>query len=127
MFGLDRFAFGTWLIANILFCMVVRTASLFLFITGCLQIAAVGVWIGIRNFIELQIPFQTADGKGEIILATRFGPDLYLVFANGILCILLSGFITLLDALMPDEMCQYFGIDPLTIYDELLLCKLYFC
>ncbi|ODN03668.1 Dual oxidase maturation factor 1 [Orchesella cincta] len=117
------FAFGTWLITNILFCMVIRTAAFFLFITGCLQISAVAVWTFVRNPIELQIPFQSADGFKDIHLKTHYGLDYYLVFANGLFCVILAGIITLMDTLMPDETYQYFGIDPLTIYDELLLSQ----
>lgn len=88
--------------------------------------ATVGVWVCTRNFIELKIPFQDEHGKDDVFLETKFGPDFYLVLANGVFCIILSGIISIMDDFMPDEMCQWFGIDPLTIYDELLLCTAYF-
>lgn len=123
MLCLYRFALGTWLISNILFFLVVRTASFFLFLTGGLQLSAVAVWTLVRNPVDLQVPFQTADGRGEIILRTHFSHDYYFVLINGLFCVILSGIISLLDEFFPDEMCQCFGIDPLTIYDELLLSK----
>lgn len=102
---------------------MVRTAAWFLLITGGLQICAVGVWTFLRNPIELHIPFQTEDGHHETILMTKYGVDYYLVLANGIFCTILSAIIWSLDKWKPEEMCQCFGIDKLSIYDPVVLCK----
>jgi hypothetical protein len=122
LFFICRAAFATWLIANILFCMIVSTAVYFLIITGFLQLVAITIWTYLRNPIEIQIPFQSAENpKDDILLKTRFGPDYYLVLGNGIFCVLLGLVLMILNSIIPDEMCTYFGIDPLTIYDQLLL------
>jgi len=73
--------------------------------------------------VELQIPFQSYDEKSDVFLRLQCGFSFYLVLANGTFCILLSLVIFLLDLCFPDEMCQFFGIDPLTIYEECLLSK----
>jgi dual oxidase maturation factor 1 len=117
---LSRTGFGTWLISNILFCMIVSSGAYFLLLTGVLQLTAIAVWTFSRNFIELQIPFQSADEKGDVILSTHFGLDYFIVLVNGVFCVLLGLIILALDSCIPDEMCQFFGIDPLTIYDESL-------
>ncbi|XP_021964730.1 dual oxidase maturation factor 1 [Folsomia candida] len=115
-------AFGTWVISNILFSMIISSAVYFLIVTGLLQLSAIGVWTFLRNPTEIQIPFQSGDNpEDDLLLRTRFGPDYYLVLGNGIFCVLLGFLVMILNVLMPDEMCTFFGIDPLTIYDELLL------
>jgi dual oxidase maturation factor 2/dual oxidase maturation factor 1 len=114
---LSRTAFPFWLLTNVLFCVVVRYGAGFLIGTGLCQLLAVGVWFWVRNFIELSVPFEGEKGE-EVEIVTRFGPDFYLVMANGILCFGLGLAIFAANALWPDQMCALFGIDPLTLYDE---------
>ncbi|CAG7722564.1 unnamed protein product [Allacma fusca] len=121
-------AFPSWIMANVLFSSAVKSGAVLLGLTGVLQLIAIGIWTFLRNPIELGIPFETpgltstAD-LGEVILSTQFGPDYYIVFLNGILCLLLGSTIFLLTEFMPDEMCLFFGIDPLTSYDEYVPSK----
>lgn len=117
-----RAAFGTWFISNILFCMIVSSAIYFLIATGILQLCAIGIWTLLRNPIEIQIPFQSAEQPiKDILLKTYFGLDYYLVLGNGVFCIVLGFILLILNCFYPEELCTFFGIDPLTIYDELLL------
>lgn len=106
--------------------MIISSAVYFLIVTGLLQLSAIGVWTFLRNPTEIQIPFQSGDNpEDDLLLRTRFGPDYYLVLGNGIFCVLLGFLVMILNVLMPDEMCTFFGIDPLTIYDELLLSTIH--
>ena len=109
-------AFCTWALTNIALFMVVRLASIFLMVTGLSQIIAVLLWSQIRNPIEIQVPFESADGKGEVLLVTSYGPDFWLVLGNGVLCTCGGFVIFVLDYFFKEAMCQVFGIDPLSVY-----------
>lgn len=89
--------------------------------TGVFQLLSVAVWYFNRNFVELQVPYESM--SDEVILKTKFGIDFYLVFGNAIFCISLGLVIYALNALYPDTMCGFFGIDPLSLYDEYHLSK----
>ena len=115
-------AFPCWLISMIMFCVVIRYGAMFLIGTGIFQLIAVTIWYSVRNFVELQVPYEYHEK--EVILKTHFGSDFYLVLINGGMCVLLGFGIFVANAVFPDEMCQFFGIDPLTLYDEYHLSKI---
>lgn len=104
--------------------MIVSSGTYLLLLTGLLQLSAIGIWTLHRNPIEIQIPFQSSENaQTEVLLRTKFGFDYYLVLLNGGIAIVLGIVLMILNSGYPDQMCTFFGIDPITIYDELLLSK----
>jgi len=107
--------------------MTVRGGSLLLFITGISQFAAILVWTLLRNPIEIQIPFESEDGMNEVYLKTKFGRDYYMVLLNSLSCILIGATIFILDFRFGEWFCEFFNIDPQTLYEEVVIkCMLQF-
>ena len=84
-----------------------------------MQLIAISIWACLRNPTELNIPFDSADDRvNMVMLTTKFGNDYYVVAFNGILCVVLSFVIFVCNETNPDGVCKFFGIDPSTNFDE---------
>jgi len=103
--------------------MVVKYGSCFVALTGIIQVCAVLIWISIRNSVELSVPFEAKDGEHEVMLTTRYGLDFYLVLLNGVACTGVGIALFVLDIFFPERICEIFGIDPLSAFDEVVLSK----
>ncbi|KAJ9578716.1 hypothetical protein L9F63_005078 [Diploptera punctata] len=105
-------AFPCWLLANILFFSVIRYGAYFTVLTGAFQVLACILWAVIRNPTELNIPFENDE------LTTKYGANFWLSLASGIVCIILGIVILFFDLRYPDNISVFFGIDPLSDYEE---------
>ncbi|XP_049791674.1 dual oxidase maturation factor 1-like isoform X3 [Schistocerca nitens] len=105
-------AFPCWLVANLSFLHVVRYGGYFMVLTGFFQILACVLWASIRNYQELAIPI------GKEVLVTHFGFHFWLVLIVGVLVVILGLLITYLDLHYPDDLAVFFGLDPLSEYEE---------
>ncbi|XP_047003642.1 dual oxidase maturation factor 1-like isoform X3 [Schistocerca americana] len=105
-------AFPCWLVANLSFLHVVRYGGYFMVLTGFFQILACILWASIRNYQELAIPI------GKEVLVTHFGFHFWLVLIVGVLVVILGLLITYLDLHYPDDLAVFFGLDPLSEYEE---------
>ncbi|KAK7079088.1 hypothetical protein SK128_001196 [Halocaridina rubra] len=105
-------AFPMWLMAVILFKMVISYGAIALTITGLLLVIAAIIWAANRNFIELEIPFE--DG----ILKTHYGIHWYLSLCTGIACIIAGLLVLVFANRYYDELHRFFGNNPLSILEE---------
>ncbi len=58
-----------------------------------------------------------------MMLRTRFGPDFYIVLFNGLFCTVIGAVMFVLELYFPEEICEVFGIDPLSAFEEVMLSK----
>ncbi|XP_037075847.1 dual oxidase maturation factor 1-like [Pollicipes pollicipes] len=105
-------AFPTYLMANIFYFMVLHYGAFFTLLTGLLQICGCVIWASVRNPVPLVIPFE--DGA----LRTSYGVHFWLTLVNGLFCVLVGLVVGFLDFRYPDELADFFGIDPLQNYEE---------
>ncbi|XP_023724682.1 dual oxidase maturation factor 1 isoform X2 [Cryptotermes secundus] len=105
-------AFPCWLLANILFILVIRCGAYFTVLTGAFELLACLLWAVIRNPNPLIIPFE--DGS----ITTKYGIHFWLTLISGIACFTIGLVILFLDERYPDQIALFFGIDPLADYDE---------
>lgn len=106
-------AFACWLLSLILFKAVILYASYCLGICGFLQLTANLLWLVIRNPNPLVIPFEDAT------ITTKFGLSYWLTFFSGLLCLIISIAIIIVDVKFATHLYLYFGVDPLNSYDEI--------
>ncbi|KAF4519169.1 hypothetical protein B566_EDAN008232 [Ephemera danica] len=108
-------ALPAWMLACILLHCSVHYGSLLTCLTGVLQLLACIIWASVRNPHRLFIPFEDAN------LTVSFGRDFWLTLINGVVCTVLGLILFILDSerlRLHEETSAFFGIDPLTIYDE---------
>ncbi|KAF2879164.1 hypothetical protein ILUMI_27016 [Ignelater luminosus] len=110
-------AFPCWLLANILFRSVIRYGAFYLGICGGLMILGNIIWSSIRNPNPLVIPFENA------IITTKLGFSYWLTLVTGIVCVILSIVILICEAKYDTAVSIFFGIDPLTCFDEYVLTQ----
>ncbi|XP_012946050.1 dual oxidase maturation factor 1 [Aplysia californica] len=109
-------AFPLWLLANILFFVLLRYGAYFLALTGASMVTANIIWATLRNVNELKIPF-TADE----VLEFSYGGSFWVCLITGILCIILAVVIFLLDKLAPSAVAAFFGVDVLQDSEQILV------
>lgn len=107
-------SFPLWLLANILFFVLLRYGALFLIMTGLSMITANIIWATLRNFNELKIPWE--DG----IMEFSFGGSFYVTLITGIFCVIVGIVIRILDLRFPNPLTTFFGVDVLQDADEIL-------
>ncbi|RWS13818.1 Dual oxidase maturation factor 1-like protein [Dinothrombium tinctorium] len=113
-------AFALWLLMNIVFQLVIQYGALLLILTGKVLIIANILYCNIRNPIPLEIPFESIDGKSTVWLKPTFSWCYYLNLANGIVCVLLGLIAFYADLRYPDEIAEFFGVDVLSGYEEVV-------
>ncbi|CAG9856538.1 unnamed protein product [Phyllotreta striolata] len=107
-------AFPFWLLAIILFNSVISYGAYCLGICGALQLMANIVYLLIRNPIPLSIPFE------EATLVTKFGFNYWCTLVIGFVCLFLSVVVLFLDYKYDQQLYNFFGVNPLNSYDEVL-------
>ncbi|KAK4877433.1 hypothetical protein RN001_009939 [Aquatica leii] len=110
-------AFPCWLLAAILFRSVIRYGGYCLFLCGFLLVFANIIWSVIRNPSPLHIPFEDA------VITMKYGASYWLCLCTGIICMILSIVIILMDANYDESISIFFGVDPLTCLDEYILSQ----
>ncbi|XP_064610139.1 dual oxidase maturation factor 1-like [Liolophura sinensis] len=106
-------AFTTWLMANILFFVLLRYGAYLLMITGGCMVVANILFATIRNPNVLVIPFTT-DAKLEFV----YGWGFVLCLITGILAILIGFIIFVMTLCAHNAAVTFFGADPLEDLDE---------
>ncbi|XP_013403434.2 dual oxidase maturation factor 1 [Lingula anatina] len=105
-------AFPLWIICNILFFMVIRYGSYFLFFTGSCMVLANILYASIRNPTELVIPWE------EAVMEFHYGWCFWLCLITGVLSIVFSMIILFMDLRFPSEISTFFGVDVLQDWEE---------
>ncbi|KAK3868886.1 hypothetical protein Pcinc_025744, partial [Petrolisthes cinctipes] len=105
--------FPLWILMIVLYKLRIDYAALTTTLTGGLLVVAAIIWASKRNFIELVVPFNDAE------LTTKFGIHWYLSLVLGVLCILVGLVLYGLHQCgFHDELCQFFGNNPLQILHQ---------
>lgn len=112
-------AFACWLLSLILFKSVILYGAYCLGVCGILQITANLLWLVIRNPNPLVIPFE------DDTITTKFGTSYWLTFCSGLICIILSIAIIIVDVKFATHLYMFFGVDPLNSYDEVAYLSKY--
>lgn len=79
---------------------------------GLLQLTANLLWSVIRNPNPLVIPFEHAT------ITTKFGVSYWLTLISGLVCVIISIAIIIVDVRFATHLYLFFGVDPLNSYDE---------
>lgn len=107
-------AFPLWLLANILFFMVIRNGAYFLMLTGGSLLTANILYAGIRyGFQPMVIPFTA-----EKMLHFHKGATFYLCMVAGLIAFLSGIVILFMDFNYPLEIAAFFGVDPLQDFED---------
>ncbi|XP_057657303.1 dual oxidase maturation factor 1-like isoform X1 [Diorhabda carinulata] len=104
-------AFPCWILSVILFRSVIRYGAYFLGICGGLLLFGNFIYLVIRNPNTLKIHFE------DDILTTKFGFHYWCTFALGIFCIILSLTVIFMEYKYDQQLCSFFGVNPLNSYD----------
>ncbi|XP_076450118.1 dual oxidase maturation factor 1-like isoform X1 [Babylonia areolata] len=114
-------AFPLWLLANILFFVLLRYGAYFLAMTGASMITANIIWATLRNVNDLVIPF-TAEHRLEF----SYGGSFWVCLITGIACILLGLIIFIMDLRFPREIALFFNVDTIQDSEEVQVENSYF-
>lgn len=107
-------AFPCWLLANILFFMVIRNGAYFLMLTGGSLLTANILYAGIRYGTQpLMIPVSTGN-----VLVFHKGPTFYLCMSAGLIAFLCGVVVLFMDFNYPIEIASFFGVDPLQDFED---------
>lgn len=107
-------AFPLWLLANILFFMVIRNGAYFLMLTGGSLLTANILYAGIRyGFQPMVIPFSA-----EHMLHFHKGPTFFLCMSAGLISFICGVVILFMDFNYPLEIASFFGVDPLQDFED---------
>ncbi|XP_034933826.1 dual oxidase maturation factor 1-like [Chelonus insularis] len=108
-------AVPAWILANIFLQSVGRYAAYFTGLIGILEITSCIIWMNVRNPNPLAIHFN------DKLIEMHYGPTFWLAATTGILCLLLSLILLILDLRHPNLLAIFLGIDILNQYDEFLI------
>ncbi|XP_059172376.1 dual oxidase maturation factor 1-like isoform X2 [Physella acuta] len=109
-------AFPLWILANILFCVLLRYGAYFLMLTGLSMVTSNIIWATLRNVNDLKIPFTDKD-----ILEFSYGGSFWVCLITGLICILFGIIIFLLDKLAPSQIAIFFGVDVLQDSENIIV------
>lgn len=109
-------AFPLWLLANILFCVLLRYGAYFLVLTGLSMITSNIIWATLRNVNDLKIPFTSHD-----VLLFSYGGSFWVCLITGIICVVLGLIIFLMDKLCPSFIATFFGVDVLQDSESIIV------
>lgn len=130
-----------FVLANLLFQMVIQYGSVFMLFSGLSLLVASGVQLLMRSTIPLQVSFIEADTMQTIVMQTYYSWCYYLNLINGIsslltlvtndklltlllferagiTCIIIGVVTMFADLRYPDEAANFFGNDVLQSYED---------
>ncbi|XP_046352903.2 dual oxidase maturation factor 1-like isoform X2 [Haliotis rufescens] len=107
-------AFPLWVLANILFFVLLRYGAYMLILTGICMVSGNIIWATVRNFNPLVIPFSA-----EHIMRFSFSSAFWLCLITGILCLVLGAVIFVLDLRYPRHIATFFNVDVLQDSEEI--------
>ncbi|XP_077988774.1 dual oxidase maturation factor 1-like [Glandiceps talaboti] len=105
-------AFPLWLLSNMLFLMVVRYGAYFLAMTGGTMLLGNLIYATLRDGEILAIPFEDAT------LTFSFGWCFWLTLITGLVCIILSIIVVVMDWRFPAFLATFFNADILQDYED---------
>lgn len=111
-------AFPLWLLANILFFVLLRYGAYFLAMTGAAMVTANIIWATLRNVNELAIPFND-----EHILTFSYGGSFWVCLITGVLCIILGIVVFIMDLRFPRQIALFFNVDVIQDSEEVQVEK----
>ncbi|XP_041464964.1 dual oxidase maturation factor 1-like isoform X1 [Lytechinus variegatus] len=111
-------AFPLWILANILFFMVIRNGAYFLIMTGGSLLTANVLYASIRYGSELKIPFGA-----DHILTFYKGPSFWLCMVAGLISVICGFIVLVMDYLYPLEIATFFNVDPLQDFEDTYLIE----
>lgn len=107
-------AFPLWLLANILFFMVIRNGAYFLMLTGGSLLTANILYAGIRyGYQPMEIPFSA-----DHVLRFHKGPTFFLCLFAGLIAVICGIVVLIMDFVYPIEIASFFGVDPLQDFED---------
>ncbi|XP_046554506.1 dual oxidase maturation factor 1-like [Haliotis rubra] len=107
-------AFPLWVLANILFFVLLRYGAYMLLLTGICMVSGNIIWATVRNFNTLVIPFSA-----EHMMKFTFSSAFWLCLITGILCLILGIVIYILDLRWPRHIATFFNVDVLQDSEEI--------
>lgn len=108
-------AFALWLLALILFNMVLRYGGYVSVMTGLSMLIGNIIYATYRNPNQLEIPFE--DGH----MRFHWGWCFWLSLVTGILCVILGVVVVILDAFAPSWLAGFFSIDVAQDFEDVYL------
>jgi len=108
-------AFALWILALILFNMVLRYGGYVCVMTGLSMLIANIIYATYRNPNQLEIPFE--DGHMQF----HWGWCFWLSLVTGILCVVLGVLVVLLDEFASSWLVEFFNVDATQDFEEVYL------
>lgn len=108
-------AFSLWILALILFNMVLRYGGYVSVMTGLSMLTANIIYGTYRNPEQLAIPFE----NGSMMF--HWGWCFWLSIVTGILCVILGVLVVILDEFAPSYLASFFNVDSTQDFDEVYL------
>ncbi|CAL1536658.1 unnamed protein product [Lymnaea stagnalis] len=109
-------AFPLWILANILFSVLLRYGAYFLVLTGLSMVTSNIIWATLRNVNDLKIPFTSHD-----VLLFSYGGSFWICLITGIICVVLGFIVFLMDKLCPSLIATFFGVDVLQDSESIIV------
>ncbi|XP_801771.1 dual oxidase maturation factor 1 isoform X3 [Strongylocentrotus purpuratus] len=111
-------SFPLWILANILFFMVIRNGAYFLIMTGGSLLTANVLYATIRYGSELKIPFAA-----HHVLEFHKGPSFWLCMVAGLISVICGFIVLAMDYIYPLEIASFFNVDPLQDFEDTYLIE----